>query len=414
MFVRQGYSVIRRDPLPAPADIAITGLCFAPKAVFVYPLFNSTPGAFETAGGFRPPAAHFANSFAGQIGSDFSQTSHWDSGQVAYGEEDNAYLGGFPVGATTVSYDADGFTLHFPFIQTYYFYWLAIGGDNCEAFAGVYQTPVAPATTPVAVTGVGFQPDFLFVMTGQDDGFVSASVCMGMASGPSEQASVAACMGVFGTAYHTLLDGYLTCPIDNSGGNYNQTQLASFDSDGFTVNVVNNYNSDSKRHVYYVAIKDPDSQFSVGVDTQKTSTGSKATTGLGFQPGGGIFLGSFKTVDNDFTYAASPDGTPMLSMGAADGLLNAGCLTEFNQPGGFGGHDQNGYQDIDTVIAIGQATPLQVLARAEISSWDLDGFTLFWPISDGVARFFIYGVFETITVDPCDEYIPLIYRWLKR
>ncbi len=95
-------------------------------------------------------------------------------------------------------------------------------------------------------------------------------------------------------------------------------------------------------------------------------------------------------------------------------MLNAACLTEFNQPGGFGGHDQNGYQDIDAVLAIGQATPLQVNARADLDTWDGDGFTLDWTISDGVARYFIYGVFNTEPIDPCQDFMPIIYRWLKR
>ncbi len=312
-----------------------------------------------------------------------------------------------------MSYDADGFTLHFPFISTYYFYWIAFGGDSLETYASSFAVPGSPSTAPIVVTGVGFQPDFLFAMTEHDLGFqVSASVCMGMASGPSNQAAVSASMGVFGTRTHTLLNGYLTCPKDAFYGNYNQTQLASFDPDGFTVNVVLNSITDPAANlVRYLAIKDPESQFSVGVDTQ--GTGPTATTGVGFPPSSGLFLGSFKTVDNDLTYNTSPDGVPMLSVGAADGLLNQAVLTEFNQSGGFGGHDQNAYSDIDAVLAIGQATPLQLNARGELASWDADGFTLDWTISDSVARYFVYGVFQADPVDPC-EWTPIIYRWLHR
>ncbi len=414
MLVAQGYAPITRLPLPAPSDIAVTGLCFQPKALIVFIPDGGTPGAYGSAGGFRPPAVRFYNSFVGQFGSDWGQRSVWDSGSVNYQEQDGFNVGFGSISATLVSYDPDGFTLHFPTIGFNPFYWIAFGGDLLETHAGTYQTPVAPSTSPVVVTGVGFQPDFLFVMTQQDDGAVSASVCQGMASGPSDQASVAACMGVFGSAFHTLLNGYLTCPIDNSGGNTNLTQLGSFDTDGFTVNVASNTASDTNRNVRYLAMKDPTSAFKVGVETQNTSTGTKATTGSGFRPGAGVFIGSFKTVDNDFTYAASPDGTPMMSIGAVDGLLRQSCETEFNQPGGFGGHDQNSFSDNGIVLAVGQATPLQLNGAATLDTWDADGFTLDWTTSDGIARFFVYGVMKTTDVDPCDTFMPIIYRWLKR
>jgi hypothetical protein len=226
-----------------------------------------------------------------------------------------------------------------------------------------------------------------------------------MASSPSEQASMAGSMGVFGYAKHTLLDGYLVCPRDQAaGGNtcYYQAQLASFDPDGFTVNVPLNAGSGGNS-VHYLAIRDPDAQFKVGVETQKTSTGTKSTSAAGFRPGGGMFLGSYKTVDNDLTYAASPGSTPMFSIGVADGIVNQSCETEFNTPGGFGGHEQNSYSDVGCVLAVGSTPVPLLLARGELSSWDSDGFTLDWTASDGVARYFIYGVFSTELINPCDK-----------
>ncbi len=70
MLVRQGYAVITRNNPPAPADLSVTGLCFQPKALMVFPVQSNAPGNFETPGGFRPPAAHFSNSFVAAVGSD--------------------------------------------------------------------------------------------------------------------------------------------------------------------------------------------------------------------------------------------------------------------------------------------------------------------------------------------------------
>jgi hypothetical protein len=102
----------------------------------------------------------------------------------------------------------------------------------------------------------------------------------------------------------------------------------------------------------------------------------------------------------------------MFSFGSADGLLNQSCELEFNTNGGFGGHNQNGYSDEDIVLAIGDFGQV-LLATGALTSWDVDGFTLNWAVSDGIARYFIYGVFETDRNDPClFPFTPQIYRRL--
>ncbi len=414
MLVRSGYASLTRLSPPAPADLSVTGLCFQPKALILYVL-PGAPGSFGSGGGSRPPAAYFYNSYVGQIGSEFGYRSKWDSGQVSYGIVVGASLGAGDLDATVVSYDPDGFTLHFPFIGPQNFFWTAIGGTNLEAYAGQFLVN-AGSTTPIAVTGVGFQPDFLLCTDATDTG-VSFAVGHGMASSPSNQASINSSMGVFGSSKHTLLNGYLSCLWEtNFAAAKYLAQLASFDVDGFTVDVPSNTGSGNSG-VAYLAIKDPDSEFAVGVETQNTSTGTKATTGVGFKPGAGIFLGSYKTVDNDFTQATSPSSDAMMSIGCADGLLNQSCEAEWNISGGFGGHDQNWYADNGIVLTLGDNAATLITA-ATVDSWDSDGFTLDWTISDAVARYFIYGVMKTLYIDPCNPpssgFTPIIYRWVTQ
>jgi hypothetical protein len=412
MLIRSAFTVLERPPGHAP-EVSVTGLCFEPKALFVYVPQSGTPGTFSGPGTDRGPGAAFFTSWVAQLGSDYGQRSHWDAGSVAFDEEEGPTLAFGAFGMTLSSYDPDGFTVSITTFGSFPIYWTAIGGANLEAYAGSFPV-FAGDTSSIPVTGVGFQPDFLFAQTGVDENTIAASVSMGMASSASHQASMSGAMGVFGAVSGTLLDGYLLCPHQvMAGGNtcFYRAQLASFDSDGFTVDVPFNTGSGGNSG-HYLAIKDPDSSFKVGIETQKTAAGSKSTTGTGFQPGGGIFLGSYKTVSNDTTYAASPDGTPMFSFGSADGLLNQSCELEFNTNGGFGGHNQNGYSDEDIVLAIGDFGQV-LLATGALTSWDVDGFTLNWAVSDGIARYFIYGVFETDRNDPClFPFTPQIYRRL--
>ncbi len=411
MLCKSGYSTVISSS--GHQNIAITGLCFEPKALIVY-VHEASLGSFSNGGGFRPPEATFSNSWSDELSTEWGYRSRWDSGNVRFSVGAGASLAAGTLDATVVSYDADGFTLHFPSFGTFTFMWMAIGGDNVQTFAGDF-TVNAGSTSSIAETGVGFQPDFLLCTALYDSG-VSNAVSHGMASSSSDQAATASSMGVGTSSKHTLLDGYLVCPWETNFADVKYlAQLSSFDSDGFTVAVPSNTGSQNTS-VNYLAVKDPDSQFMVGVETQKTSTGTKATTGVGFQPNGGIFLGSYKTVTNDTTQVASPGSDAMLSIGTADGILNQSCEVEFNISGGFGGHDQNTYADTDIVLALGN-NAATLITEASVDSWDSDGFTLDWTVSDGTARYFIYGVFETLYPDPCSPpstgFVPQIYRRLE-
>lgn len=406
MLVKQGWGSLTYPSGPSSGRFqAVTDVCFRPKALLVYLI--STANFVGSAG---------AGSAAWSSGWTTGPTNTWslngrlDASSVKFSDVDFTTLGGgMGLDANLTSFDAQGFTLELPFNGTYRFFYLAFGGDDLQAAAGDFTTPPQDTFPDVVVTGLGFKPDFLLAQNRQNDSFLDICMSWGMASSPTNQAAMSGSRYLFGLDHHTLLNGFLTCPWgDGSGALDNRTRLKSFDADGFTIAMPWNRYSQSPpfNRVHYLALHDPSAQFRVGVETQKTSPGTKATTGLGFRPGGGLFFGSYKTTDNDLTYA----GPPLWSWGAADGAGNSGVAVEFNEPGS--GTGENSYQNPGEVLCIAEV-PFTLRAAASVSSWDADGFTLNYSAADAVARKFIYGVFSTHKADPCKRFRPQIYRLVK-
>ncbi len=373
-------------------------------------MFVPSTGAlgFGTAG----VNAFVLSSFVAQVGSDYGMRAHFDASNVAFDEEEGPNLGwGSNIQSTLVSYDPDGFTVAMSANGTWFFHWMAFGGDDLEAYVGTFPV-LAGSTSSIPVTGVGFTPDFLFCQTGIDPNGIAASVSYGMASSPSEQASMSGARGIFGYNTANLLDNYLLCPKQHApGGAFESVdylaQLASFDVDGFTVDIpVNTGLGGNTAH--FLALRDPTSSFAVGTETMPTGTGNQSTAGLGFQPGGGIFLGSNQLSDSD---TATYPGPPVWSIGFADAVGNQGVNSEFNRIGGLGS-TQNSYSSDTSLLAVAEPSTT-LLAEASLDSWDAGGFTLDFTTAT-TAMFFIYGVFHTVPSDPCQDFMPIIYRWLKR
>ena len=125
-----------------------------------------------------------------------------------------------------------------------------------------------------------------------------------------------------------------------------------------------------------------------GSDTQKTSTGTKAVTGLGFAPKAVII------VSCGFTASSSAAAEARLSLGGADrtrqGHTYAGAVS--------GNADSRCVTNEDTSNIISCRTPNATAASTTTESQaaitlDSDGFTLNWGTADATAREFIYLAF---------------------
>lgn len=389
----------------SPQDLFIE-TCFEPKAV----IFFESGVVGQTSGyGTANDRAYLSYGFGTRQGGSstiWCQVYRYDGAAAFFHDEDYSDFGhGMSVDATLQAFSATGFTLRAPGASIGSFFWLALGGDNMESYVGTFNLPSSGSTSDIVVTGVGFQPDFLMCFSKEDSEFIGANMGFGMASSSSssDQGCLSNNRWILGERFQRFETGKLCCDYSLHPNTQYVCHLKSFDSDGFTVGVDSNTN-DGSAGQRFLAIKDPDGAFKVGCETQKTSTGTKATTGVGFQPGGGLFFGSGRTADG----AASV--SPHFSIGAANGpLTGLGAMELFSQ-------DTTKYQNIRgaaDIVLTSSALDTTLLSEAAVASWDADGFTLDWTTADAVARKFVYGVFETTQVDPCRApFLPQIYRRL--
>lgn len=291
--------------------------------------------------------------------------------------------------ATLTSLDATGFTPNFGTLTTTspkYNYWALGGTDITNVSTGSFAANAS--TGNQAVTGLGFQPDIVMLFmtlqtaAGQANnnsqysfGFMHSSGQWAL-GGKAQNAQATMntsrffqnnrCVCVQATASNTLV----------WEGSY-----VSMDSDGFTINI--DVTDGSAFLIGYMAIKG--GQWKVGTETQKTSTGTKATTGVGFTPSAVLFgsvcdTQTAGTADNYRTVFGVSTGSgnnTALFAGDQDAALNAVASTIMRANKCVVMGTENG------------ATPT-TNAEAAMSSLDSDGFTLDWTTADATARVFGY------------------------
>jgi hypothetical protein len=367
-----------------------TGVGFQPKLVIFF-------GTEQTADGVAAELSAFFGAAASATGRHSTAIAHDDEvATVNCGtHHSDAHCitilsNGTPTVQTTadfVSMDADGFTLDWDAVSgsAHIVRFLALGGD---ALTNVKVDKFATATSAGAqgVTGVGFQPDGLLLIQA---GMTSATVLPGTRVGTYPSIGGANSSSSMGCSSIRADDGGADASfgtyqqgdeLNSARGITNTCTLTSFDSDGFTVNW--SAVSVTARHAFYVAIKGM--SVKVGVETQKGATGTKATTGVGFKPKALLVLGSNKIAsDVDVT------GQMTLTIGASDGTRE-GCV--------WVGADKPSNSQADN--ATDSAKVLQhrslsgtLVAEADVSSFDSDGFTLDWTTADTTGRQFVYIAF---------------------
>ncbi len=188
-----------------------------------------------------------------------------------------------------VSMDSDGFTINWTTVQVVAlsFGYCALGGsDITNVKTGQVQGKASTGTQ--AVTGVGFQPDLLVMMsannaTAPPDSAADAALSVGVGTSTAQAHLSVFCDDAVTT---TATNRYqrtnsITSSLMSSGTLSREAALQSLDSDGFTLNW-STANS-TQEYLHYVAIKTTGS-VAVGSFNQPTSTGNSAVSGVGFQP----------------------------------------------------------------------------------------------------------------------------------
>lgn len=286
--------------------------------------------------------------------------------------------------------DSDGFTINWTAVSSgQVVIYMALGGSDLTNAA--IKNFTSPASTGnQAHTGVGFQGDCALFLGGLQTagelGNNSGTTHFGM--GFATSSSNRAALGAYSqdsaatSDANALLVSTKCFTILNGSSVFEQADFVSFDSDGFTINWDTVHSS--ARNCWALVLKG--GQYAVGTETQGTSTGTKATTGVGFQPTGLLVTGINKTS------SASVQADWRHSIGVASGATARACAWSGDQ-------DNVGTtvcdRDLDTASILKhltEGTPT-LDAEADLDSFDSDGFTLDWVTADATARQFAYLAF---------------------
>jgi hypothetical protein len=289
--------------------------------------------------------------------------------------------------ADLTSFDSDGFTLNWTTANgtARVINYIALGGDIT---AWVGQISSKTTTGEQAYTGVGFLPTCLLLFkphgtgsTPTGGGAVSAAPAIGWASGINDRGYLAG-VEEDGAAtsnsrrYARTGKCYGVINPTTPTSRLIEADFVSFDSDGFTLDWTTA--SVTARTIIAVALNGVSAR--AGSFEQRSGTGSQAVSGVGFPPKCVLFTGGNAIADETGT----TDDLDLF-FGAASGASAEGVM--------WAGSDDSADTSaadsaISTNSAIQARTPgtAALLAEADLTSLDSDGFTLNYSTADSVAR----------------------------
>lgn len=250
-----------------------------------------------------------------------------------------------------------------------------------SAKVGAFNTTTDVATSTVEVTGLGFEPKAIIfwwtksTSTGTDEvaggsistgmGLATSSTSRRVVAMQSEDASAAADTDRF----HS--DAACVHILTISGATDGDLDVVSFDADGFTLVVDDQFTASYR--VHYIAWGGSDiTDVATGAATAPAGTGNSDVTGPGFQPDMVIIMASRQTgaPPAQSTNAAISFG---FAAGGGQGVLGLGSV--HNQTT----MDTGSYCYSGNVIGVPSATsPIDVSRRASFVEFISTGFTLNW------------------------------------
>lgn len=295
-------------------------------------------------------------------------------------------------GATTVeahldSWDATSFTLNYTTVgSARRFYYLALGGSDLSVFLDQINSPTSVSSSE-AYTGVGFQPKCILPFSGASASTDELSCRMSIGAGTGASARWVSAISTKDDANPTVVcSRQIETEVINNvfdDADLLVADLVSLDSDGYTLDW--STVAGTSRRVTVVCLGGS-AQFAVGTETAKiTTTGTKATTGVGFQPS------AMLAVSQCAAASASIQSTYRYTIGAATSSTERGTVWVGNEDGqtSADASRRNVTTHMLTQYTENQTTPTAD-AEADLDSFDSDGFTLDWTTVDSTAREFGY------------------------
>jgi hypothetical protein len=243
-----------------------------------------------------------------------------------------------------------------------------------------------------AITGVGFQPTLVIILaqetTGEGD-TQSNIMSIGAGIGPASTDNRAM---YFSSDFHggTVVPASVaglaldTIVYEVNSANFINAALTltSLDSDGFTVSVGA---GDHTGKVYQYLAFGGTVNAKVGVAARRTTTGTQAVTGVGFQPTVVLFANAL----NDASFC----------FGWCDDQLRQGVSANQYEDKVANPTNCNGYQSASKCLAVLDPATGAVSGEADVTSLDADGFTLDWTSAYGTAGDFLYIAIEGLLAE---------------
>lgn len=372
-------------------NLSITGLGFTPKVIIFF--YGHTTATGDYSDGHFHIGAATSSSAQGMAGTNSSNSAITSdlirmstNAKVIWTHNPGSTIDFSDI--AFVSMDADGFTIDVNEITADGRYnYIALGGDDLEnAQVGMFSKSTTTGTQDI--TTVGFQPDAVLLfgnLSTADESSLNnnTSLGIGVMNGSGEQWA----MGTSGQNGQTVMNNRRFLITDScyslaavaSDSLSEKAAYSAMLSNGFRLNWLTS--SASAFRVFYVALQGTNLNVDIGTITQKTSTGTESTTGVGFQPDA-LMLGS---VNNTSSTSVVP--TSRMSYGWGTSATDMRSIW-YGDTDNIGTAEANSAQIEDKIITMKTeaAGGVTTQAAAELDSLDSDGFTLDWTTADATAR----------------------------
>ena len=381
------------------STVSVTGVGFRPKALFVFGNELATGTEADAlltmgvavsrweshhVGGLTPDPSVVENqSCVTMFAIDGEGTSDTrrgvDDGKIIRTQIISLGSPGNRETATVNSFDADGFTVQFTVAssgaETYHY--LALGGDD---ITGTHLEDMSSPTSTGSVTvETGFRPSCLLAIGAgkPSDGFANTSnSSIGFATGTSTDQNMVAAVysrdnqGTSSTSKY-MRSSHLAALV-NASNDFELGELSHLNEGGYSVNFSTAY---STAYLWPIlAIGGISCKIVTG--TAPASTGSSSYTGAGFRPEAAVFLSTGKTSGTGIS------SSNQICIGAATGPSERFCIG-IRDTSGAGTSEADKSAAADQVL-----TSTAISYEADLTSFDVDGFTLNWTGVSGSSEEF--------------------------
>lgn len=385
-----------------PQDQSVTGVGFQPKALILF-----TAGLLTADGNVGPDEAvgfGISDGTASQSYGWWTDTAAATSSCVFQWRPKiivNALSAATPLwyDADLKSFDTDGFTVTWTsdnggFLSGREMYYIAFGGDDITNVK-LHKPVTQSGTGNKSYTGVGFQPDIIFVLNqnivaSTDDGGVNDVSCgLGVGISATKRWALAHCMrtgqtmstSVNAQSYQRTDSIYLTL-LPSTGVENSRFDLVSLDSDGYTFNQIVHGDTAGINSLAVLCIKG--GQWDIGSLLAPATASDTSVTGLAFSPDGALFA------SDSFVASTSVQSDSRFMLGAGDTDTNRVARAQ-------------AVDVIDTITSRSREAKaidlFSSLSKASVSALNADGFTLTWnPMSAGQENFQVLWVAAKLTL----------------